>query len=359
VLFDCGINLCHEADCFRERDDDLLVMGEVVLGEGAAFAVFEPFLADLVAADVGSATPPRARAEAGGLGFVHPHGVARPQDFFDFGVPSADELGHVPGISASPMRFLTTSNHTATQGKTVQSLHTSLGHYAPTLLMDFTFFFLINREWTSPELDRLMAIFSSASLWMMPLIFMGVCALYWGGFRVRMFVLISLVAIGLVDGVIGNLLKQKVRRLRPHQTEANVRIIDLNKPAWKGIVRPLKEKISMGSTENDGTGRSFPSNHTLNTFVIATLATLAFPRLGWMAFVPAMLVGWSRIYTGSHWPTDVAASILIAIGIGLWLALIFEWVWKKAGSKLFPSVYEKHPRVLIYASPKVAVPDTE
>lgn len=225
--------------------------------------------------------------------------------------------------------------------------------------MDSTLFFLINREWISPGLDRLMAIMSSASLWMSPLIFAGVIALFWGGFRARVFVLVALLAIGLVDGVIGNSLKRKVGRLRPHQTEANVRILDLNKPAWKGVVRPLKEKYSMGSTEDEHQGRSFPSNHTLNTFVIATLATLAFPRLGWLTFIPAMLVGWSRVYTGSHWPSDVVASILIAVGTGLWLTMTLEWLWGEYGKKFYPAAYHKHPSLLISVSPKEAIPDTE
>ena len=46
------IDFGHEADGFGEGDDDFLVVGEVVVGELAAAAVFEPFVEDLVAADV-------------------------------------------------------------------------------------------------------------------------------------------------------------------------------------------------------------------------------------------------------------------------------------------------------------------
>ena len=48
MLFDDFVDLGHEADGFGEGDDDFTVVGHVFGGEGAAFAVFEPFLAELV-----------------------------------------------------------------------------------------------------------------------------------------------------------------------------------------------------------------------------------------------------------------------------------------------------------------------
>jgi hypothetical protein len=52
VSLDDLVDLLHQADGLSQSDDDLLVVGEVVLGERATLAVFEPLLADLVAADV-------------------------------------------------------------------------------------------------------------------------------------------------------------------------------------------------------------------------------------------------------------------------------------------------------------------
>ena len=54
------VDLGHEADGFGQGDDDFVVVDDVVRGEGPPFAVLEPFLADLVAADKAtsrSATP--------------------------------------------------------------------------------------------------------------------------------------------------------------------------------------------------------------------------------------------------------------------------------------------------------------
>ena len=46
------IDFCHQFNCFLEGDDDFLLVGEVIVGEGAAATVFEPFVANLVAANL-------------------------------------------------------------------------------------------------------------------------------------------------------------------------------------------------------------------------------------------------------------------------------------------------------------------
>ena len=95
VLLDDLVDLLHQADGLGERDDDLLVVGDVVLRERAALAVLEPLLADLVAADVEVPHVLGHAAEADGAGLagwpfssrrVEPDGVVRPADPSDLGV---------------------------------------------------------------------------------------------------------------------------------------------------------------------------------------------------------------------------------------------------------------------------------
>src|SRR5690348_10518303 len=93
MFFDYRVYLLHEPDSFGQGDDNLLVMGDVVFGKGAAFAILEPFLADLVAANVKVPYFFRHAAKTGCLAFVDPDGGLRVTDFFDLEISAADKFG--------------------------------------------------------------------------------------------------------------------------------------------------------------------------------------------------------------------------------------------------------------------------
>ncbi len=70
----------------------------------------------------------------------------------------------------------------------------------------------------------------------------------------------------------------------------------------------------------DLTGRfnSFPSGHTAVSFALAAVLSKRFPRLMAPLYIVATLVGASRVYLGSHYPSDVVAGALLGLAIG-WL----------------------------------------
>jgi membrane-associated phospholipid phosphatase len=75
------------------------------------------------------------------------------------------------------------------------------------------------------------------------------------------------------------------------------------------------------------TDPSFPSTHTSVAFATATTLTLEFRK--WYVAVPAYLwaagVGYSRLYLGEHYPTDVIGGAVVGAGS----AFLSEWLTKK------------------------------
>ncbi|MEO6788596.1 MAG: phosphatase PAP2 family protein, partial [Chthoniobacteraceae bacterium] len=169
-----------------------------------------------------------------------------------------------------------------------------------------------------------------------------------GGFRARVFLAVTLVAVLLCDNVAGYGIKKLVGRLRPHESESGVRQVSLAYPPEHGIFEPVQEVISgvPGNPVDSSPGRSFPSNHAANTACVALLAALFFRRWGWLAFFPALLVGYSRIYTGSHWPSDVLGGIALGLGMAMLTLLLMESFWRRFGPRLPPALAARHPSLL-------------
>ncbi len=76
---------------------------------------------------------------------------------------------------------------------------------------------------------------------------------------------------------------------------------------------------------------SFPSGHTSMAFATATAISLEYPK--WYIIAPAYLwassVGYSRMYLGVHYPTDVLAGAIIGSATSLGTHYLFKYLKKK------------------------------
>ena len=93
MLLDDLIDLPHKANGLAQSGNDAVVVGDVGRGKGAALAVLEPLLADLIAADVEVPHGLGNTAEAFCLGFVCPDGFVEIRHLLDFRVLAADPFG--------------------------------------------------------------------------------------------------------------------------------------------------------------------------------------------------------------------------------------------------------------------------
>lgn len=219
---------------------------------------------------------------------------------------------------------------------------------------------LINRVWTAPWADWLLAFVSDFGAWKIWLLLLVVLAVLFGNFRLRAAILAATLAIGLSDGIGVNLLKHAVARPRPSQVEPGVRMVALGSaphgfPRISGLLHEPVVTFPHGNggprlpglMTNEGVkGRSFPSGHAANNMAVATVLLLFFGWRGALYLPFALLIGYARIYTGAHWPSDVLAGFLLGVCGGLMAISILELLWRRLGLRLMPVLAIRHPSLL-------------
>ncbi len=77
--------------------------------------------------------------------------------------------------------------------------------------------------------------------------------------------------------------------------------------------RPEAAGLSPVLRTHSHSGYSFPSNHTANCFGIASFLGFIFPALRGLLLGVALLIGYSRIYVGVHYPSDILGGAIIGI----------------------------------------------
>jgi undecaprenyl-diphosphatase len=212
--------------------------------------------------------------------------------------------------------------------------------------MEQTILQKINQEWTAPWLDQVMAVASSWDLWWPILLVVLPVVLWKGGFRGRAMVLCAGICIFFVDALTVNSLKKLVGRPRPSAEVDGLRVVDLVKiqPRLLAVAQPAEVRIAQARIAPQR-GGSFPSGHTANNFCVATVVFVFYRRWGWLAYFPAALVSYSRIYVGSHYPSDVVVSVFLSVGVTVLVLAALDRIWEKWLARRWPAVGRQHPHL--------------
>ncbi|MBX3236989.1 MAG: phosphatase PAP2 family protein [Nitrospiraceae bacterium] len=75
---------------------------------------------------------------------------------------------------------------------------------------------------------------------------------------------------------------------------------------------------------------SLPSGHTSATVAVVTVLVRGLPRARWLPFVIAAWVAASRIWRGSHFPSDVAAGMVVGYMTGTVFNAPLKWWYRSA-----------------------------
>lgn len=176
------------------------------------------------------------------------------------------------------------------------------------LRFDIRLFAYMNGRWHTAWLDMLMPLVRNPYFWTPLYFFLLVFMILNFRWKGWWWVLFFLAAFGIGDHLAASVVKPWIHRLRP-----------CNDPVVAPYVRML---VRCGS------GFSFPSNHAVNHFAMATFMYVtmrkAFARWIGIVFLWAFIVAYAQVYVGVHYPVDITGGALLGILIGLVLAWIYN-----------------------------------
>ncbi len=162
--------------------------------------------------------------------------------------------------------------------------------------IDLWLFHFFNSTIANLIFDKLMPFITDQKNWNLVYIFLIGWLLWKGGTTGRICAIALLIGVGISNEISSHFLKNLFERPRPCHSLENLRLL-----------------------VDCGPGKSFPSSHAVNNFVMAGLLSYFYKEYKLVLFILAGMVAFSRVYIGVHYPFDIIGGALI----GLFLAHIY------------------------------------
>lgn len=172
--------------------------------------------------------------------------------------------------------------------------------------LDVRAFRLLNDAAENPVFDAVMPFATDFDKWRVAVILIWCALVIFGKARGRWAAFMLIPVIAASDQLSSSVMKPIFEHLRPCELIGNVHLW-LDTDGW--ITTPAEVARSYKNSF------SFPSSHATN--ITASMLFLGLVYRRWLAplLAVALLVSYSRIYTGVHWPSDVLAGMLVGAAI--------------------------------------------
>lgn len=176
--------------------------------------------------------------------------------------------------------------------------------------LDTSAFRWANGSFASPVMDVLMPFASSPWPW----VTFGVAMLLYAAVaRTKKAVglcLMALICVGLSDLASTYVFKPFFDRLRPCYMLESVRLV----------------------VDKCGGNLGLPSGHSTNAMALAVLFSFIVPRRwSWIGYALALVIGFSRVYVGVHFPGDVLGGFAVGAAVAAVYTLSIRRISQKLG----------------------------
>lgn len=158
--------------------------------------------------------------------------------------------------------------------------------------LDRALFVFLNGRWHTPWLDRFFPFITDLENFHLYLVAVWVALVLFGGARGRRAAFLVALALAATDMAVNDLVKPWVGRMRPCLVVPEARVL-------VDFARSL----------------SFPSSHAGNICAAMSVMSFFYRRWSPLFILVALLVSYSRIYVGVHYPLDVLAGAIIGLAI--------------------------------------------
>ena len=169
--------------------------------------------------------------------------------------------------------------------------------------IDNNFLFWVHLNLSNVVLDISMPFITDEKNWRFPIALLIFTLGFKSGKKGKLCLVILIISLGLTDAISAHILKPFFERIRP----SYLNLDGINLLVSKG------GKWSM------------PSNHAANIFSLATVLSYFYTSFKPSLYLLAIIIAFSRVYVGVHFPGDVIVGGLI----GYFIALTVLTFWGK------------------------------